>query len=540
MGGLPSSIIGLMEDATPKINPIIANGLAVEHLKHIEEYIDSVFRSAVVFFPEGFVYNGCRRCTPDEEWAHTANKKGAAAVFDVAKSDVYMMEYMFSYKGDKVPSRYIYLPYVTKGGIFYLGGSKFIISPVLADKVISIGMTDVFVRLLKARLTFYRSPYYYIANDKRENVQVAWAKIYNKKTVVGVSSAAAVKGDHTLVHYLLCKYGFTETFKTFAGVIPIIGGDEIDESKYPPNEWVIIKSTQLKPKKLRRAIYEPTNVRLAIPIDNYTPAVKNFVAGFYYVLDHFPERVNIQYVDDVRMWQILLGLMIWNDNVSEGKIHSDIMDHFASLDEYVDVLVTDKFKEIGYNITNVYQIFSLIINKFDEWSLTSNDSVNTMYDKELSILYYVCYDIIEAIFKLYFKLKSAAKRDLDVKKINDLMSEFLKPGLIYRLNHDHGEITTTSSSGDNMFFKITSLLVPQSKTSKRGSAKSRAAIKDPAKWFHASIAEVGAVAAIPKSEPTGRSRVSPFLQISHTGLVLRNEENRKLLDNVQRMVKRNI
>lgn len=537
MGGLPAGLLELMDADVPKINPMIANGLAVEHLKYIEQYIDAVFKSASMYFPDGFKYDGCRRCTPDEEWGRTAMKKGAAAVFDVAKSDVYMMEYKFSFKGEPLPSRFIYLPYVSKGGIFWLGGSKFIISPVLADKVISIGMHNVFVRLLKARLTFHRSPYYFVANGERENVQVAWAKIYNKKPTVGVSAKAAVKANHTLVHYLLAKYGYTETFKMFTGCVPVIGEKEINEERYPANKWVICSSTQIKPKRLGKFIYTPTEIRLAVPIDQYTTIMKNFIVGFFYVLDHFPQRVSCEYIDNTRMWQILLGLMIWNDNVSEGKIHSDVMDHFASLDEYVDTLITDKLKEIGYNITNVYEIFALIITKFDEWSLTADDSVNTMYDKELSILYYVCYDIIESIFKLYFKLKSAVRRDLDAKKINDLMNEFLAPGLIYRLNHDHGEITTSSSSGDNMFFKITSILVPQSSTSKR-RVKDRAAIKDPSKWLHASIAEVGAVAALPKSEPTGRSRISPHLQISPTGLVLRNEDNRELLDGIQDMIRR--
>jgi hypothetical protein len=540
----PNSLLEHIDNSTPKVNPSVANGLVAEHLNYVEQYVDSVFRSAAIGFPQGMVYHGCKRCTPIEEYNEAIKKKGNKSVFDVAKSDVYLMEYLFSYKDELMPDgskyikKYLYLPYVGPGGAIHLGGSRFVISPVLADKVISIGINSVFVRLLKAKLTFNRTPHHYIANGERESIQVAWSEIYNKKAG-GPTLKPSVKANCTMLHYLMCKYGFKESFKQFANCDAILGDETtITNENYPSENWVICESTRMKPKGFGKNYYNHTNLRIAIAKHEYTPTVKNFIASFFYIADHFPSRIRPEYVENTRLWMTLLGLLIWSDSVSEGKLHADVSDHIASLDEYVDALVNDKLREIGFPCANIYQLFALVITKFDEWLLTSDDRVNTMYDKELSVLYYVCYDLIESIFRLYFKLKAAGKKDLNIKKIAGIMSIHLKPGIIYKLTREHGEVTTTSTPSDNKFFKITCLLVPQSSAGRARKKKDRVAISDPAKRLHVSIAEIGSCCALPKSEPSGRSRISPFLNISPTGLVNRNERYRDLLDNIQQKIRR--
>lgn len=533
----PKSVQGLVDDATTKFNPMIANGLAVTHLNEVDKYVDEIFELTSAGFPPGLVYEGCRKCTPQQEYAEATRKRVNRCVFDVARSDVYLMEYMFSYKGQKLASRFLYLPFVSKAGTIHISGSRFVISPILADRVISVGMSSVFVRLLKAKLTFNRIPHHYVVNDQRESIQVAYGDIYNKKPMPNAPKPT-VRANCSLVHYLLCKYGFTETFRRFGGCDPVIGGEEINESLYPESDWVICRSTGIKPKGFGKLHYEPSTIRIAIARDKYTSMVKNLVAGFFYVVDHFPTRITPQYVNHTSLWMILLGHLIWSGNVGEGKLLADVTDHIASLDEYVDELVRDKLRGIGYECSNLYELLALIIDKFYEWLLTSDDRVSTMYDKELSILPFVCYEITSAINNLYFKLKAASKKELVAKKIESIMGMNLRPGLIFKITKEHGEVTTTSTSGDNMALKITNLLVPQSSSTRNRSKKDRVAISDPGKRLHASIAEVGQAFSLPKSEPSGRSRVALTLRLSDTGLVLRDPRYVELLDSVQAKIRR--
>lgn len=498
----PRSVLTQIDNETPKINPDIANGLVIKHLKHVEDYVDSIIKSAAQGFPAGLKYDGCRRTTPIEEFREATKIKSNRSVFDVSKSDLYLMEYNFSFMGEKLPPIYMYLPYVTTAGTIYLSGARYVISPVLADRVISITPTSVFVRLLKARLMFNRDPYYFLASEVRENVQIAYSLLYNKKAISGVNNKPSVKAQCTLIHYLFCKYGFKETFKRFLNIEPIVGYDEINTDNYNPDEWVICSSLKIPPKNYGKRIYEASNIKLAIRKEEYTTNVKNYVGGFFYIVDHFPQRIKIEYLDNTRLWMTLLGLLIWSDSVSEGKLHSDINDHILSLDEYIDLLVKDKLLAIGYQINDIYELFALVINKFDEWLLSSNDKVNTMYDKELSVLYYVCYNIIEAIFSLYFNLKASQRKAPDVKDIKNKMTKYLKPGTIYKLTRLHGEVSTTSTSGDNKFFRLTCMLVPQTSTNKARS-RDKKSTTDQAKRLHASIAEIGSFCALPKSAPDG-------------------------------------
>lgn len=533
----PKAILEHVDNATTKFTPSIANGLAVEHLQYVEEYVDRVFWLTAAGFPPGLEYRGCRKCTPLEEYEEITKKKGSRCVYDVARSDVYLMEYKFRYNGVDLPSRFMYLPFVTKAGTIYIGGSRFVISPILADQVISIQLSSIFVRLLKAKLTFNRVPQHYIANDSREGIQVAYSDIYNKKASSN-APRPTVNAKCTLVHYLLCKYGFSEMFRRFGGCDPVVGGDDINSDNYPDCEWVICRSTTIPPRGFGKGFYEPCTVRIAIPRHLYTPTVKNLVAGFFYVVDHFPSRVKADYVNSTRLWMILLGHLIWSGNVSEGRLYGDVEAHIASLDEYIDALVSDRLKTIGYECPDIYELFYLIIDKFSEWLLSSDDRASTMYNKELSILPFICYEITSAINTLYFKLKAAQKKELTEKKIANTMSLILKKGLIFKITKEHGEVTTTSTSGDNMALKITNLLVPQGSSSRNSKKKDRAAITDPGKRLHASIAEVGQAFALPKSEPTGRSRVSLCVRLNETGLVMRDPRFVELLDQVQNKIRR--
>lgn len=533
---LPKSVLKALDSSVPKLNADICKGLATKHMPMVEEYIDSVFKSVAAGFPSGFKYLGCRRCDPIQEYAEISRNRNSKCTFDVARSDLYLMEYKFSYNDEPPISRYIYLPFVGTAGTIYLSGSRYVIAPVLADQVISVGLNSIFVRLLKAKLTFNRTSHHYRANGQTENIQVAWSKIYNKKaTAIPIKATTSAKS--TLVHYLLCKYGFSRMFEEYTNCKPIVGSVEIDTDRYPTTEWVICESSQLGPAKLKSQ-YVPSDIKVAIRKEQYTDDIKNLIAGFFYIVDHFPQHVRPEYVDDNRLWMVLLGHIIWSGNVSPGKLYSDVHDHISSLDEYMDNVYSKKLKAIGYESKDIYHLFYRIISTFNEWLLTADDRVSTMYEKELSILPFICYELVSSINNLYFNLNAAKKKEFSNKKMLTLMNMNLRQGVFFRLTKDHGGVTTTGTSGDNMALKITNLLVPQSSSSKTTSQKGRTVLSDPTLRLHASIAEVGGAWALPKSAPDGRSRVNPTLQTTETGLVIRDPMYIDMLNSIQEKIRR--
>lgn len=527
----------LVSKDSPVLNPAICNGLAVSHMEDAERYVDQVIRNVAKGFPDGLVYVGCKPCTPQEEFLEKTKKKSTRREYDVARSDIYMMKYFFKYKGEDLPPRYLYLPFMSDAGCITLGGSRFNISPILSDRVVSVGMSNIFVRLIRDRLTFERMQSHFLIDGSRETVQVAWSSIYHKSAKMK-KLQPTVRANCTLMHYLFCKYGFTDTFLKFGGCRPIIGGSEVNKNVYPEDEWVICTSTQVRPKGVARTHYTSSDIRVAVRKSELTPMVRNMLGGFFYVVDHFPTRVLPEYVESKRLWMVLLGHIIFSGTVNEGTLHDDIADHIASLDEYLDGLVIPKLKEIGIFVDDIYQLFAIIIEKFNDWLLSAADKVSSMYDKELSILYYVLYEISSAIVKLSYKLTSASKKELTTKEVIATMNMTLKTGLIFLIRKNHGEVSNISNSGDNKAFKITAILVPQSGSNKLSSRKDTGTMNDPAKRLHVSVAEVGGYSNLPKSEPSGRSRLNPNVRTDNKSVIVRNPERMELLDGIQKLIRR--
>jgi hypothetical protein len=516
-------------------------------MKKVEDYINFVFHIVAKSFPPELKYLGCRRCTPMEEYAEASRSKTSKTTFDIANSYIYMMEYRFQFADEEPIKRYIYLPYVGQAGTIFLSGSRFVISPVLADQVISVSLNSVFVRLLKAKLTFNRVNHNYKIDGVSQPMRIVWAKIYNKKPNKSAPKPTT-SAKSTLVHYLLAKHGLRDMYALYTDCHPVIGGEEITRERFPQSEWVLCETAGLTPRNYK-AYYAPTPLKIAIPRVEWNPAVEKLTAGVFYVIDHFPDKVGSEYVDDPRLWQLLLGHIIWSGNVSAGKLTNDVQDHILSLDEYLDQQHARKLNEIGYESRDIYQLMFHIINSFDAWSLTAEDRVSTMYDKELSVLQFVCYDLVSAINQLYFNIISAKKKDyvnstspsrsFNRQKIERLMSMNIRQGLVWDLTKEHGEVSTTGTSGDNLALKVTSLLVPQSKSTKTSSGKSRTSLDDPTKRLHVSIAEVGGCWALPKADPDGRSRLNLTVQINpESGLVLRDPSAAPLLDRIQQLIRR--
>lgn len=541
-----------MESDSPKLNPYLANGLAVYHMERSEKYLDDIFRDVFKNFTGGITYQGCKRITPYEEYDQTKKKQGKNKkyVFDLARSDLYMIKVMFDFldpKDNQVKriDRYLYLPYVRDAGAITLSAANYYISPVLADKVISIGINNIFVRPLCDKLTFERLMQTVVIDGVRESIDIPWSAIYHKNAKARALKPK-VRVNTTIAHYLFCKYGFTETLKTLCNTVPVVGGADINPNNYPIDEWTIFSTAfnnpNIKPKGCRGVSdWQPTKIRIAVRKDDVTPKVKSLIAGFFYVADHYPDRVQAQWVDNTILWKRILGIAIFSETISEGRLLEDINEHFKSLDNYIDPYTSIKLrsvKRVDRPIEDIYQLFDLIIEKIDEWLLNSTEDVNTMYDKEFSILYFVLMEITKNIYLLYYKLTAASKKGLTLNEVNNIMNMTLKVGLIHAIRRSHGEVRVQTTSGDNKALKITSILVPQSSSNTQSNRKDRTAVTDPSKWLHASIAEVGGYLNLPKNEPSGRSRVNLCQNLKGMEDVCRNPKFKDLLDDIQAKIQR--
>lgn len=515
----------LIDKHMPPVNDAVMKGLATTYMSKTEEYIDAVFRSASRSFPAGLVYLGYERCTPAEEYAEITKVKNNKRIFDLAKSSLYLVKYKFTFQDQPLPDRFVYLPFVEDAGIFSLGGALFHITPVLSDKVISPGFDSIFVRLLRDKIIFKRCYHSLFIDGIRETTHVIWSQIYRKPRD-NKNVPATTKAVTTVPHYLFAKHGFTETFRKYAGFVPVVGEGEITEHNYPKQDWIICESSQVKPKTFIGEFYPVTSIKLAIPRDKWTPITKALVVGFFYVIDHFPDRFKPGYLDSQSLWMILLGHIVFSGVYGENKLFTSIQEHFMSLDDYVDTLITEKLRENNYEVNNFYDLLSLILSIFNNLVLDSEHSTLSMYGKSLEVLYYVNYDITAGIFRVNFRLsKLASKKPLTLKDVVETFNKNMKMGAAFGLSSGKIIAESVSYSGDHMYPKITSKITEQESSPGATRGKSKRLVVGEGQHIDISMVEAGSVLFLSKSNPTPTNRVNPYIKLDlATGTILPNEK----------------
>ena len=546
----------IIKQNTPPINIDLARGLATIHMRWSNTYVDSVFRAAAGDFPEGVTYENYRVCDPFEYYElmlrkkgrHTqpvkSNVKNSQVRYETPAYDYYMVEFRFAFNGEIIKAP-ILMPYVGQAGSIKIKGTQWYISPVLADRVISIGERNIFVRLQRDRLTFNRDPYRYKEDDERKDFSLVHSLIYHTDKKKGKQGTKMVaKGKTTMAHYLFCKQGLSKAFELYAGCTPIIGEDLAN--KLDTNEYCVFKTVGIAPNKsgvrARLELWRAPSIEVAIRRCELNNTVRALITGLYYIADLFPNHVTPSSCDNPETWIMLMGFLLFPETMNRGIMREKVINHCESLDGYADPMVVENMRNIGINITDIYQFFAIIASDFDDRLLNGASKVNSMYDKEMSVLYFVFFDLTYAIFNMLFGLKAAAKKAMQLRDVENVIKTNLKMTIMHDLQKIHGEVQNLNYSGDNMALKATASLIPQTSTNKmRGNKGSeRGVAHDATKRLHVSVAEIGAVSAMSKTDPTGRSFTNHYTVLSEydKSLVVRNPKLVDVLDLAQEMIRR--
>ena len=396
-------------------------------------------------------------------------------------------------------------------------------------------MNTIFVRLIRAKPTFERIPHSFYADGQAINAQVVWASLYNKQ------STSDVKAKPSMTHYIFSKYGFSEAFRMFFNFTPIVGNAAtLKREEYPEEDWVFCSAIDAKPRGMVARNYQHSDIVVIIPRPAFTEPVVNMLAGFFYILSFFSGRFELASIDNPVQWRRFLGTIIFGSSMNHGMMLNKVDEHIRSLDEYIDEIMLTQFAEIGVPVKDIYEFFIFLIANFNQMMLDKDDKVATMYGKELSILYYLLDPIKTALVRFYFKLKSMKPEDINPLTVQKHLDSIVKPGTIFKITKDNGEVSPTSFPGDCAPFKLTTTLIPQGASSKRVAkgSKEGTSVNDPSQRCHTSIMEIGGHLFIPKNDPSGRSRINPFVQTDERGNVLRHEDLREALDATQEMIRR--
>lgn len=533
----------------PKFNEDVVKGLATIDVKYAKEYVDTIINCGVSQYPEGFQYLGSERCSPLEEYnVITKSRNGPNRVFDLARSDVFLVKYLFRAQGKDLPPVYMYLPFVRQAGMLYITGKQFAVSPVMGDIAFSISENDVFIRMPRAPVTFNRSMSHFVIDGVRTSKYVIWSPLHNKGGKKSKNRSNTIylgRVQSTLAHYLFCKHGFYETFERYTNAQPIVMREkDLDREIYPEEDYVVCTSAKNKPPGLRgRREYAQiaTDLCVVVKREHFTPLVSSLINGFFYVIDHFPDDIlDPADIGDKDTWMVFMGFIQWGDEPSRGKLVEDVKAHLKSLDGYVDHEVKKTLMEVEVYCEDLYDLMIHIMLNMHDMLEQNATHVASLYNKRLEVLRYLLRNINNAMFEFLFKITSNTKKVLGYKDYEDILRTYFKPRLIHGITtgSEHPEVSSVSNPSDNLFFKITSVIVQQSDMHGRGKSQETKPV-GPTMFLDASYAEVTGFCSLPKSNPIGNSRLNPCVKLGPQHTVLRKPEFKDLLDGVQRLIQRN-
>lgn len=527
---------------TPKLNPDIMRGLATVMLARSEDYIESVARRNFHGCVPGLEFISLERCTPEEEYLETTKVRNNKRVFDFAESYIIMYKLKLGLWVDgqlrPFQDKFIYLPYVLDGGLIKLSGSLYHIKPILTNKVISPGNRSLFVRMLGTKKNFYRAGYSIKVDGVTETTFVVHSAIYeaSKAGKKGAGGNMTTRAVSCMTHYLLLKYGYSETFQRYVGHVPVVGTDEeITPANYPPEDWVIISTahTSVKPSGvIEDGGYNSTRLRLAVRRDKWNQSTRALVSELFYVIDHFPSYVTVDSMDQPNSWLFLMGYILVGGQFTAGRIFRQMQEHLTSLDDFVDEFAADKLLEKGFKVESFYDLAALLSTKFPDLQ-AENDRAGNIYEKYYDVLYHAMKPITYALTNTRYALQQAAKRagpdriKADNGALHNSLSQVLlrrlNPGAVYGLANEDSVRETVSYCGDHWYPRITSKVSEQEKVAS-GKGGGRRGTSD-ADHLDVSMIEGGSILFLPKSNPTPVANINPYANIDRkTGSIIPNPE----------------
>lgn len=421
-----------MHETCPKFNKNITEGASPEILRTIPAFLDDIIKSSMRSLSPDveLEYLGYRRLTPKEEFTKMIANENNKTIYDLAVSDLYMVEYRFRYMGVDI-SRPLYLPFTTTGNLIHVSNTTYAVVPVLSDTVISPSYKEVFVRLLKDKLTFRSSTRNFVINNEKVPGEVIHSNIVkvNKQQLTDNIG----KPMTAMSLYLLGEYGFKESMARYVTVPKdmtdpyIVTLGDVTSLR---DTYNVYESTKVKPRSLKDYGYTGHDLKICIRKDLVvSPFLENFIFGIIYTLDilsdNAPEFMKLydtnNVVDEKLFWRIILGRIAYTNTFSIDRIVSDMDEHFDTLQGYLDNLVKTKLHENNIYVDNFFDLVAVIMDNYNVWLLNSKEYNSDISNRYIDILYYILYDIIVGFNRVILNInKRNTRKALSFKEITKI------------------------------------------------------------------------------------------------------------------------
>ena len=524
----------MVEDINKPWNPLVMNVLSTEMTKDVMVYLDKIMTSAMLSLNRDIKleYTGYKKLTPDEEFKVVSADGTKKKEYDFGRSDVRMVRLFFDFEGEAITPKNLYIPFVDELGILHISDTKYLNIPVLSDTIVSPTSRDVFTRLLRDKVTFKRESKLVLLNNRVLDGDLIYKDLYRTQNRVITDNLGKVITPSPA--YLFGKYGVIEAFERYAKTKPIILYGEVDKEKY--KDYDVYSTTGDKPWSLKVEDYTPHDAKLLLLKEFHTDYLVQVLAvGFFYMLDVFPDRAEelVEVINEndinkeVDYWRILLSKIIFKNSYSVERGLGDINNHFQSLESYIDPIVKEKLAENDLVINQFFDLIAYVCSVFKQ--LTTNHKLISadIRNRYVDILYYILYDIFEALIKTLFELNKKKDRGMIINKelIDKTFNQTFSARKIFNLNSKNGvniSLLISDSVGDSKLKIACSCELQENGKRVNKAPRQKHAIK--ILPVNPTSAVFGSIYNVAKSYLDERRNIKPFVGLNQFSRVVLSPE----------------
>lgn len=510
----------------PPFTESVVSGYSASQLTEdkVTAYVDRVIRGCEKSFPEGLTYDGFRRMRPQEVYRYFSQKRNtdASRKWDFARTDVYMVEYSFSYKGQPLGPYHLFLPFTDSCGITYILDKPFYNKPVVKDSVLQVINNQIFLQFISTPCTFDRLYYMILKNDVFETVSIYHSCTHNVLRAVQRKKNKSSVARITLnAHYLFIKYGFKETFKRFCGVDIEYGErDALSVKGITSNTHYIYTTLGHKPTWVPKDVeYFTHQMCIAVKKEDWSRPVESMIGAAIYVFDMFPFESVQQNIDQREFWTLAMGRIIFGEDQLQSALINKVDMHIKASDNYVDEMSVENFQQNGIYISDMYDFLFHLIENYDNIVHERSNSPSSLVGRRLTVKRYVLTQIIANLHLVKFKIAEIKPAKLDYKRIDELFKKFFRPKLIFSNNAGKPWCVSISSPCDIRIFGITSEVLPQDNASGKKQQKNKSDLLNPRWKLDSSFLTIGSPFSQSKNEPIGIDKLNHYVHIDELGVL---------------------
>lgn len=420
-----------IDASMPRFNQTIVEGFHQKEFENGLHYYDNALRLIFKSIERrGVYFKGAFKVPPREFIDYL--KDSSSKLYDIHKETLYPVKLMFEYKDRSgaiiaLKPAYTMLPYTDKYGDLFLRGVHYSLQIVLAERGLPVTKENaLFVKVLgfKFKIGVEHFKYDQVFTDtghyrtRSSDINLAANRFYSPTESRKITDTKTP--TPLLAWYIFADMGFSKAMEVYGECDYEIGPIDVLTAECSPNDrWEILTRSSSSTSNTR-SLGEFIPHDLGIAVRNKNPKRKElstmglqYACALIFIIDCLSSYFDIDQIDNPDYWKLIIGRCSVKAGDSNEYIMRLMLEHFDSINEYLDDDSIKKFASQSIVVSNMFDLFNYIIANRSEIVQTTDRA--SMFFKELASLEFTLDKLITAANNFKHDIKNNS--ELSQKKV---------------------------------------------------------------------------------------------------------------------------